>query len=88
MQPSSVKSGVIRYTVLYAKALADPTRVPDTFDERDYNLMGEFDAFDLDNLFRQLQEPTDAAFTDKCRSLKAHTSMTLGDVARDEAGTL
>lgn len=88
MQPSSVKLGVIRYTVFYAKALPDPTGVPDAFDERDYNLMGEFDAFDLDDLFRQLQDPTDAAFTDKCRSLKTHASITPGDVARDEVGTL
>ena len=88
MQPSLVKSGVIHYTVFYAKALPDPTGVPDTFDERDYNLMGEFDAFDLDDLFRQLQDPTDVAFTDKCRSLKTHALMTPGDVARDEAGSL
>lgn len=79
---------MLRYTVFYIKDLPNPMKVSDVFDERAYALMGEVRALSLENLYSRLQDPSDVAFTEKCDHFNVHTSMSPGDVARDEMGVL
>ncbi len=74
------------YTVYYVKSLPDLLSVPDAFKVSDYLNMGKFEAESLEQLFRQLQDPEDAAFVGRCMAHLIHASLLPGDVAEDKLG--
>jgi hypothetical protein len=78
-----------RFRIFYAKLLPEnPFFTPDTFVANDYVDMGEFEARDKEHLYGLFNEPEDKDFETKCLELMIHTSMSAGDVVKDEEGRL
>ena len=79
-----------RYTVFYARNIPPlrwPPATPNVFVASDYLEVGTFDAPTIGAVYSLLQDP-DGPFQTLCAEARIHTTMTMGDVVRDESGAL
>lgn len=80
-----------RYTVYFAREIPPvkwPPARPKVFVAGDYLSVGTFDAPSVGAVYNLLQDPEDEHFREFCAGAGVHTTTCMGDVVRDEGGTV